>query len=126
MLGFNPEQNDAVNILSVVLIAISGTIGLKIVNNPPTKPNLITHIFIITDNSDADVTGIPAIGFNRLLVLYVWATFATVFFAILVDVRKLFNGVGVFHNSVELAILVFIGSEGWFLLGLVDILCLVH
>ncbi|RIA80879.1 hypothetical protein C1645_791665 [Glomus cerebriforme] len=110
--GFDPDRQDAVNTLSVVLMFITGSIGLKIVNNPPTKPKLTTRFFTISDDSDADVTGVPAIGFNRLLVLYVWATFATILFAILVDVGKLFSVIGIFHNSVEVAILSLIGGGG--------------
>jgi len=109
---YNPDQNDAANTLTVVLLVITGAIGLKIVNNPPTNPKLITRFYTITDDSDANVTGIPTIGFNRLLVVYVWTTFATVFFAILVDVGKLFSVVGVLHNATEIAILTLIGNGG--------------
>lgn len=110
--GYNYDQNDAVNTLTVVLLAITGTIGLKIVNNPPTNQKLITRFYTITDDSDADINGIPTIGFNRLLVLYVWTTFATVLFAIFVDVGKLFSAIGILHNATEMAILTLIGNGG--------------
>ncbi|GBB88850.1 hypothetical protein RclHR1_15470005 [Rhizophagus clarus] len=110
--GYNSDQNDAVNTLTVVFLAVTGAIGLKIVNNPPTSQKLITRFYTISDDSDENIVGVPTIGFDRLLIVYVWATLATVLFAILVDVGKLFSVVGIFHNSTEFAILTLIGNGG--------------
>jgi len=94
-------------LFAILLLFVAGSFGLKLVINPPEKPNMITYFVTTFDNN-----GVPTIDFDRLLVLYTWTTFVTAFAALLIDIGKMWSIVGLSHTTLELAILVLLGNGG--------------
>ena len=77
LLGTDPNRIDAANLSAIVGILVAGIIGLKTIRNATKRSKLITHIFLVSDDSDRDPTGTPAYGLDYLLLLYSWATLFT-------------------------------------------------
>ena len=112
LLGDDSNRIDAATLSAIVGILVAGIIGLKTIRNAPKRSKLITHIFLISDDSDRDPTGTPAYGLDYLLLLYSWATLFTLAASMAVTVGKLWVTIGVLHNVSEIFILVLLGNGG--------------
>ena len=66
LLGADPNRIDAANLSAIVGILVAGIIGLKTIRNATKRSKLITHIFLVSGDSDRDPTGTPAYGLELL------------------------------------------------------------
>ncbi|CAG8729768.1 10909_t:CDS:2, partial [Funneliformis caledonium] len=112
--GYDRQKNDTMRIFIAVIMLVVGVIGLKLVLNPPTKPSLITKFYTVSDddNQESAISEVSTIDFNRSLVTYTLVTSITALASLIVDIGKLWSVIGVFHNTIEIIILLLIGSGG--------------
>ncbi|CAG8649391.1 5034_t:CDS:2, partial [Funneliformis caledonium] len=115
--GFDRQKNDTMGTFIAVIMLVVGVIGLKLVLNPPAKPSLITKFYTVSDDPDDDnqesaISEVSTIGFNLSLVTYALVTSITAIAGVIFDIGKLWSAIGVFHNTIEIIILLLIGSGG--------------
>ncbi|CAG8654105.1 10476_t:CDS:2, partial [Funneliformis mosseae] len=111
--GFDRQKNDTMGTFIAVIMLVVGLIGLKLVLNPPTKPSLITKFYTVSDdNQESVISEVSTIGFNRSLVTYTLITSITAIAGVIFDIGKLWSAIGLFHNTIEIIILLLIGSGG--------------
>ncbi|CAI2179756.1 2872_t:CDS:2 [Funneliformis geosporum] len=106
--GYDSLKNDSMLTFVGAIMFVVSVIGLKLVLNPPTKPSQ----FYTGDDNQETISGVPTIGFNRLIVIYMLATFMSAVALIFFDIGKLFAVIAVSHNALEIAMLLLIGGGG--------------
>ncbi|CAJ0625432.1 15171_t:CDS:2 [Entrophospora sp. SA101] len=105
----------SMGLFSIVITAIGTVIGYIVAFRNGPKDGKHLSLFYTVDSHNNEVQEpIPTITFNRIIVLYNFATFGSAVIFFIYDASKIFVSIAILHNLFELIIILAIISGGKF------------